>query len=60
MDANDSNIWFASASDKTVTLKDPLNRRRATDVAVRVFSMYLNEKKVTYLLWIGYCLIYII
>jgi len=49
MDANDSNIRFANFLNETLEEllleKDPLNRRRATDVTVR-FRAYLNDKRL--------------
>jgi len=46
----DSNIQFASVCNETLEKllleKDALNRRRAKDVAVRVFMVYLNEKRL--------------
>jgi len=48
MDTNDSNIRFANVSDETLEKllleKDTLNRRRATNVAVRIFRAY--EKRL--------------
>jgi len=50
MDSNNSNIRFADVSDETLEKllleKDALNRRSATNVAVRVFRAYLNKKRL--------------